>query len=468
MLDTAVSFVRPTQKSSKDTFLNSVSQLVAKLKTFFNSPQFVKKILQSAKVGTILPVIVPPIPEVRMIVDALKRNDAETHARSRSTAKDEEQAPAGVVPTSADILCGTGHEKKHSGNHLFRLVLCPFVDAYANAQSKVDKIYIVRRIVNLLFLKKMRFLKKSSNFNCWYVASQKVGRDKIGHFLRFHQHSRRTKRSATMESLSPHVSLTAYSSSSLSSSTRGSDVLEPQSEGSIGGTESSEEGVQSAKMTDEIIVRSIDSKGADERPSFLQFPWCHGYHNTASHVVTSASSLLPMAKYYNLYEIEVPLSNHSCSTSTEYVKEEFDSALLMSNQSAAAPSSTSSYTPIVQKDLDDKGVLYHTVQNLLYPLPVPATESEEGKHQHPPWLCDGASKGLPWPSPANMLIERNLKRSSLWSSKVDNDTERTYFGASVDQSASLTMFGSIVVLLPDNDDGDEPLFCEQDLAARLD
>lgn len=95
--------------------------------------------------------------------------------------------PAGherTVPTELDVMCGTGQEKHHPGNKLFQLAVTPYVDTYANAKSKSEKIKITKAIMDLLNEKGVRFLKKSSVYQIWYVADQKVGRDKIGHFLR--------------------------------------------------------------------------------------------------------------------------------------------------------------------------------------------------------------------------------------------------------------------------------------------
>lgn len=116
----------------------------------------------------------PPIPSVITTVLSLS---------------DDEQDPYQervVCPSSIDVMCGTGHEKKHPGNELFKLILSQYIPNYSEAQSKKAKMQITKTILVRLNASGVRFLKKSSVYQYWYVAEPKVARDKIGHFLRLH------------------------------------------------------------------------------------------------------------------------------------------------------------------------------------------------------------------------------------------------------------------------------------------
>lgn len=90
-----------------------------------------------------------------------------------------------VAPTEIDVMCGAGHAKNHSGNELFKRIVSQFIERYACAQSsKREKMQITKTILEVLTQQGIRFLKKSNAHQHWYVADQKVARDKIGHFLR--------------------------------------------------------------------------------------------------------------------------------------------------------------------------------------------------------------------------------------------------------------------------------------------
>lgn len=91
-----------------------------------------------------------------------------------------------TVPTDVDVMCGACIEKDYPGNERFKCIVLSFVDPYNQAQSKREKMQIIKAILDLLIARGVRFLKKSSVDQCWYVADQRVARDKIGHFLRLH------------------------------------------------------------------------------------------------------------------------------------------------------------------------------------------------------------------------------------------------------------------------------------------
>jgi hypothetical protein len=131
------------------------------------------------------------------------------------------------VPTSIDVMCGTGHEKNHSGNELFKLIVSQYVQQYSNAQSKKQKMQITQLILSRLCASGVRFLKKEcSVYQSWYVAEPKVARDKIGHFLRLHLAE--SARASTQKcAAAARRQITSSSSSSLSSlpSSRSSILL---------------------------------------------------------------------------------------------------------------------------------------------------------------------------------------------------------------------------------------------------
>jgi hypothetical protein len=373
------------------------------------------------------------------------RHANEMYDPSSSTKyKASPSAGKAVVPTSTDILCGKGHEKNHPGNCLFKLSVFPFVDTYAKAQSKVVKMLIVTHIVNLLSFKGMRFLKKSDVHNHWYVASQKMGRDKIGHFLRLRRHPQERRLSPASFLLS-----TVWLSSSSLFSSSSTDVLQ-QPEGSSG-TNSAKEDVHSTATTDCMLTsRSMacDSKGANESQVFLQFPACHEeHHNTPYQVITGAHT-------ENLYEPNKGKLQYSSngSPTTVYRRQEFDSPLLKNSKPAA--SSTSSYNMQKYLEHDHKDGLLRDPHDLLkadmYTLSVPA-DSEEEKHET---MLRNASKGMPPPFLADIMEQEDLPISLSTSSSIDDDYNQP----------SSAMSGSMAL----SDDSDEPLFGEQDLAVRLD
>jgi hypothetical protein len=92
------------------------------------------------------------------------------------------------LPTAIDVLCGSGQqEKRHSGNIVFHQVVSQFTEEYSQATLKRVKMQITKNVFDILTASGVRFLKKCSVYKMWYVGSSKVGRDKIGHFLRFNR-----------------------------------------------------------------------------------------------------------------------------------------------------------------------------------------------------------------------------------------------------------------------------------------
>ena len=90
-----------------------------------------------------------------------------------------------TTPTSSDVLCGTGNATaKHPGNILFFFAISEYVEQYGGAESKKEKMKRSKAALDELTSSGVRFLKTHPVYQHWYVASERVGRDKIGHFLR--------------------------------------------------------------------------------------------------------------------------------------------------------------------------------------------------------------------------------------------------------------------------------------------
>jgi hypothetical protein len=99
-----------------------------------------------------------------------------------------------VIPTYLDVLCGTSTERfTQLGNELFISTVLAFVDCYQRASSKKDKMKVSKMIYDCLTKFGVRFLKKGvGQDQHWYLASEKVGRDRIGHSLRQYATKRST------------------------------------------------------------------------------------------------------------------------------------------------------------------------------------------------------------------------------------------------------------------------------------
>jgi hypothetical protein len=105
---------------------------------------------------------------------SLTRQSANTNALNEAT-----------TPTQFDVLCGTGIERVNQpGNELFTVCVLKYVQQYTQAQTKKHKMSISKAALDELTELGVRFLKKHPLHQRWYVADQKVGRDRIGHFLR--------------------------------------------------------------------------------------------------------------------------------------------------------------------------------------------------------------------------------------------------------------------------------------------
>lgn len=70
------------------------------------------------------------------------------------------------------------------GNEAFLSAMLKYVDQYSQAASKKEKMRVSKAAYDEVTMAGVRFLKKHPIYQYWYVADQKVGRDKIGHFLR--------------------------------------------------------------------------------------------------------------------------------------------------------------------------------------------------------------------------------------------------------------------------------------------
>jgi hypothetical protein len=437
------------------------------------------------------------------IIDGILGNDDGVYAHRAE--QDKAPPPQRAVPTSNDILCGTGHERNHPGNSLFKRAVFPFVGAYAKAELKAEKMSIVKRIVNLLSDKGMRFLKKSSVYKYWYVASQKVGRDKIGHFLRLHhptksaivpmavlsssllpssvsgalqQQEGGARTSAFIppgggwEEVHEHNSSSAQISTS-TSSILGSSVL---SSTTLAGAPHQRYSNSIKIPPDELIASTMLYYSA-KRANQCQFPK-HCYHQAACnerhnnpYQVGHGTYVFSTSKYPNPYdepdELQLPYSSRNGSTSTGngatvYERQDFDSQFL---KNTPALPTTNAYN--MKKDLHDK--LLNNLKTTDFKR-VFLAANHDAKYNR--WLRAGSStNGIPPSALVNMMEEGWTTKSPSCSIMDDIQTkivlpniERGFGVGSVDQPSPV-LSGSM--MLPHNGDEDS-LFGEQDLAARLD
>ena len=104
------------------------------------------------------------------------------------TSSANENLPAGATtPTSLDVLCGFGNEMaNHLGNKRFYRTVSNYVEHYILADSRKQKMQATKAALDELTISGVRFLKKHRVHQHWYVAGQRVGRDKIGYFFREH------------------------------------------------------------------------------------------------------------------------------------------------------------------------------------------------------------------------------------------------------------------------------------------
>jgi hypothetical protein len=118
---------------------------------------------------------------IRTMMQTPTTENKESEVRNTKSKQDP------TVPTPFDVLCGTGIERANQpGNELFAQCVLKYVEQYANAESKKLKMQISKAAMDELMRSGVRFLKKHPVHQHWYVADEKVGRDRIGHFLRHH------------------------------------------------------------------------------------------------------------------------------------------------------------------------------------------------------------------------------------------------------------------------------------------
>jgi hypothetical protein len=114
------------------------------------------------------------------------------------------------------------------GNEAFLSSMQKYVDQYSRAASKKEKMRVSKAAYDELTMAGVRFLKKHPIYQYWYVADQKVGRDKIGHFLRQRRQKNLDNDDNTSQSPSNPSPLDSISSAilppSLSRSIASSDV----------------------------------------------------------------------------------------------------------------------------------------------------------------------------------------------------------------------------------------------------
>lgn len=91
-----------------------------------------------------------------------------------------------VIPRNLDILCGSGKAaSRHPGNVRFRAIVVMHFPEYERATNRRRKAQVVQKVLNdVLSSNVTNFLKKDPIFDRFYIASERVGRDKVSHSLR--------------------------------------------------------------------------------------------------------------------------------------------------------------------------------------------------------------------------------------------------------------------------------------------
>jgi len=84
-----------------------------------------------------------------------------------------------------DIMCGRGKAyAKNPGNINFLRLIKATLQRYIDAQSPIDRSGIVAALLSNINDLGARFIKKDPNTKEWYVMSQEMTHDKIGHSIR--------------------------------------------------------------------------------------------------------------------------------------------------------------------------------------------------------------------------------------------------------------------------------------------
>lgn len=98
----------------------------------------------------------------------------------------DNEVKAVFFPEELDIICGSGKSvSNHPGNRRFRLIVMKYCNQYYVATTKAQKMKVNRHVMEELKLSgSTRFLKKDPIFEKFYIATNRVGRDKISHCLR--------------------------------------------------------------------------------------------------------------------------------------------------------------------------------------------------------------------------------------------------------------------------------------------
>jgi len=84
-----------------------------------------------------------------------------------------------------DVLCGRGKAyAKNPGNINFLILIKATLQIYIDAKSPIDRSGIVAALLSNITNSGARFIKKDPNTKEWYVMSQEMAHDKIGHSIR--------------------------------------------------------------------------------------------------------------------------------------------------------------------------------------------------------------------------------------------------------------------------------------------
>jgi hypothetical protein len=92
---------------------------------------------------------------------------------------------APIVPSRLDILCGRHREAlNHIGNKHFRSVVTKHREEYQGAQSREEKTQIADAIINSIYERQGRFLKRDDETKLWHNVTRDYAHEKVAHALR--------------------------------------------------------------------------------------------------------------------------------------------------------------------------------------------------------------------------------------------------------------------------------------------
>lgn len=100
-----------------------------------------------------------------------------------AAAKSMRQLPDGFQPGDFDVICGRGRNVfNHMGNERFRTIVSGYLDRYNQANSKLEKSFILSEIVTLVRESSPNggFVKKNPKTGKWMEVGDFLGEFMIG------------------------------------------------------------------------------------------------------------------------------------------------------------------------------------------------------------------------------------------------------------------------------------------------